>query len=66
MERLAVSDREADRDRPAHRATSLYIISTQPEQRVIGFMGRTQKTAMTVVGEPITDVDHPHRGQGYG
>ena len=50
MERLAVTDREADRDRPTHGATALHVISAQAEQTIIGFMGRAQETAVTVVG----------------
>ena len=60
-----VTDREANGNGPTHSQTTLEMVAAQPKQTVIGLGVGSQIAMMTVVGQPITTMDHPNRGQGH-
>ena len=59
------SDREAYRDPLLQRAGALQIVTAQAEQAVIRFVRRDQFLPAPALHQPIPDVDHPDRRQGY-
>ena len=60
-----MTNREANGHRPTHSQATLEMIAAQPKQAIIGLGVGGQIAMMTVVGQPITAMDHPNRGQGH-
>ncbi len=59
---LPVTNRKAHRNGPAHGQGALDIIAAQAKEAVIISMGRGQQFSVTVLGEPVAQVQHPNGG----
>lgn len=61
---LGVTDGEADWNGPAHSQGTLDIIASQAEDTVIIPVRRGQQLGLTILDEPVPQMQHPDSGPG--